>query len=381
MTHTWQEPPVPPKLPPHVVMVRNKTGRPYLYLMRNRGTKRAGKAIRLPDDPRAPEFWTEYARYMNMPVVKRANLVSDLITAWHASAEWKQMAEKTRVDWSRYCLWINAGWGELQVSGIEPKHVLKLRDTYADRPASANNLIRCLSSMLSWSVPRGWRTDNPCREIKPLRGGEGYEPWPWEVIQQSRSELRADLWWAVALALYTGQRLGDVLAMRWSHIAAGKISVVQEKTGKRLLIPIHRDLLTVLETIPRRAVTILTNTDGVPWKSGFQATWGKNRPACASGLVFHGLRKSAVVTLLEAGCSTAEVAAITGQSLQMVEHYAKRVSQERLASAAILRWEQSSIANTVANTVAVKTAKSWSGREDLNPRPSAPKAVETDLSD
>jgi transposase len=55
--------------------------------------------------------------------------------------------------------------------------------------------------------------------------------------------------------------------------------------------------------------------------------------------VFHGLRKSAVVFLLEAGASDAEVAAITGQSRQMVEHYARAVNQKRLAAAAVLKWE------------------------------------------
>ncbi len=56
-------------------------------------------------------------------------------------------------------------------------------------------------------------------------------------------------------------------------------------------------------------------------------------------LVFHGLRKSAVVMLLEAGCTTAEVASITGQSYEMVEQYAKQVSQRKLAAAAIAKWE------------------------------------------
>ena len=60
---------------------------------------------------------------------------------------------------------------------------------------------------------------------------------------------------------------------------------------------------------------------------------------CAGRLVFHGLRKSAVVMLLEAGCTTAEVASITGQSYEMVEHYAKQVRQRKLAAAAIAKWE------------------------------------------
>jgi hypothetical protein len=46
-----------------------------------------------------------------------------------------------------------------------------------------------------------------------------------------------------------------------------------------------------------------------------------------------------VVMLLEVGCTTAEVQAITGQSMQMVEHYAKQVNQKKLAAAAILKWE------------------------------------------
>jgi hypothetical protein len=63
-------------------------------------------------------------------------------------------------------------------------------------------------------------------------------------------------------------------------------------------------------------------------------------------LVFQGLRKSAVVFLLEAGCTEAETAAITGQSRDMVEHYAKQVNQKRFAAAAILKWEAADAART-----------------------------------
>jgi site-specific recombinase XerD len=57
-------------------------------------------------------------------------------------------------------------------------------------------------------------------------------------------------------------------------------------------------------------------------------------------IVPHGLRKSACNALLEAGCSIAEVAAITGQGLQMIEHYAKERDTEHLSRAAILKFEQ-----------------------------------------
>lgn len=340
---TSQVSPVPPKLPPHVRMVRNKVGRPYYYLERFRGTARAERRVLLPDVVQEPTaFWAAYAQAMGAPAAPpRTDTFRVLIEQWQASQEWRQMAATTKLNWERHCRRVLAAWGELQPSGVEPRHVVGLRDQYAHTPGEANNLIRCLSSLLSWAVPRGWRSDNPCREIKPLKGGDGYAPWPWEAIQEAREQVREDLWWALALALYTGQRQADVLAMRWDAIRNGLIEVRQEKTAKRLSIPVHRDLAAVIETVPRRALTVLTSSEGRPWtRDGFRSSWAKGmvrRP----GLVFHGLRKSAVVMLLEAGCTEAEVASITGQSMRMVEHYAKQVNQGRLAAAAILKWEQS----------------------------------------
>jgi hypothetical protein len=66
-------------------------------------------------------------------------------------------------------------------------------------------------------------------------------------------------------------------------------------------------------------------------------------------VVPHGLRKNAVNALLEAGCSAAETATISGQTLQMVEHYAKARSQKRLGEIAILKWQGGSAVRQKAN--------------------------------
>jgi integrase len=130
--------------------------------------------------------------------------------------------------------------------------------------------------------------------------------------------------------------------MDWNRISGGAINVQQEKTGKPLTIPIHKELRAVLDGVPRVSTRILTNSRGLPWRSGFKAAWQAemNRPAFATfRQVFHGLRKSSVVMLLECGCTDAEVAAITGQSREMIEHYALMVNQRKLARSAILKWE------------------------------------------
>jgi hypothetical protein len=43
--------------------------------------------------------------------------------------------------------------------------------------------------------------------------------------------------------------------------------------------------------------------------------------------------------LLEADCTDAQVAAVTGQTREMVAHYSLMVNQRKLAAAAILKWE------------------------------------------
>ena len=59
------------ELPPYVNVVRVK-GRPYYYCHLGRGTRNARQPIRLPDDPRSPEFWVAYRRAMDEPEPRRS---------------------------------------------------------------------------------------------------------------------------------------------------------------------------------------------------------------------------------------------------------------------------------------------------------------------
>ena len=65
---------------------------------------------------------------------------------------------------------------------------------------------------------------------------------------------------------------------------------------------------------------ILTSIDQQPWTSdGFRASWRKAcRKAGIVGITFNDLRGTAVTRLALAGCTEAEIAAITGHSLRDV---------------------------------------------------------------
>jgi integrase len=133
------------------------------------------------------------------------------------------------------------------------------------------------------------------------------------------------------LALWTGQRQGDLLRLPWSAYDGTHIRLRQSKTGARVVIRVGAPLKAALDAAPKRSTIILTSKAGRPWtSSGFRASW---RIACAAagitGITFNDLRGTAVTRLAIAECTEPEIAAITGHSLRDVRsiletHYLHR---------------------------------------------------------
>jgi integrase len=147
------------------------------------------------------------------------------------------------------------------------------------------------------------------------------------------------------LALYTGQRKGDVHKIGWKVIDAdGFLTVTQSKTCKKLRIPLPPALLDKLSQLERKGFAAIDRRDGHPLtSSGFKRIWRRQQEKHGfKGLQFHGLRRNAVNALLEAGYSIPEVSAITGQSFEMISHCAQEVNQERMAQSAMNKWQTNS---------------------------------------
>jgi hypothetical protein len=154
-----------------------------------RGTKRAGPRVRLPGYPANAdgtpnaEWWAAYRAASGIGAARPgAGTFTALIAEYQQSPEWKALALATRKEWKRHLRLIEASCGGLQAAGVEPKHVVKLRDSRASTPADANNLLRVLSALFTWGALRGWRGDNPCRLVPKLKIGDGWAPWPWDAI-------------------------------------------------------------------------------------------------------------------------------------------------------------------------------------------------------
>jgi integrase len=167
-----------------------------------------------------------------------------------------------------------------------------------------------------------------------------HKPWPEHVLNAALESDDQLFRLAVATHYYTGQRTGDCCNMSWNIITADwHIPVVQQKTRTSLEIPVHPKLRAEIEAAPRPALSILSNQKGGRLRPDAFRQWCKDfGETFGIELVPHGLRKNAVNGLLEAGCSTAEVSSITGQSLAKVESYAKHRNQPKIAKVAMGRW-------------------------------------------
>jgi integrase len=120
------------------------------------------------------------------------------------------------------------------------------------------------------------------------------------------------------MALWTGQRQGDILRSTWAAYDGETLRLKQGKTGAHVIVPIGAPLRAALDDLPHIKETIVTNSHGKAWTlDGFRSSW---RRACDAvgiiGLTFHDLRGTAVTRLALAGCTAVEIGAITGHSMR-----------------------------------------------------------------
>src|SRR5262249_21536613 len=134
-------------------------------------------------------------------------------------------------------------------------------------------------------------------------------------------------------------RVGDAVRIQRSDIRNGVITLVQQKTGTEVFVPVHPALARSIKSGPAKGVYLIGDKNGRPITRR-SLTRLVAIAARAAGLlcecVAHGLRKAALRRLAEHGATTREMQAISGhKSLSEVERYTRQADQQRLAKAAI----------------------------------------------
>ena len=87
----------------------------------------------------------------------------------------------------------------------------------ADRPEAANGMLKALRQLFRFALRYDHHDDNPAVKVEYLSGNaEGFHSWTLEEIAkfESKHPIGTQARLALALALYTGQRLSDLIQFR-----------------------------------------------------------------------------------------------------------------------------------------------------------------------
>lgn len=272
------------------------------------------------------------------------NSVAALIRAYEESPEYSKFAKSTVENNVRY-LKPMVAYASVSVADIRRRHLLSLRDALAAHRGhgAATQFCRCVSGLFSWAVDREWLESSPATRLRKGLNAGKLPTWTAKQAEVALGSLPEPYRRAVFLALHTGQRRGDLCAMTWSAYDGQRINIVQQKTKRAVSIPVVPELRVELDRwkMEKRAVTILETVRGLSWIPSYLSRFLPGelvKLGLPKGLNVHGLRKLAAVRLAQAGCSTHEIAAITGhKTLAMVQLYTEDASQRTLSDAAVVK--------------------------------------------
>lgn len=312
---------------------RDRHGKTRLYYRVGHGPR-----TRLRGPEGSPEFWEDYHTASGTPGPTGPTTLRWLVRQYYTSAAFKGMRASTRRVrkgiLERFC----EQHGHKQFTQLQPRHLRRIQDEMAHTPDAANSLMKALRQVFKYAVGQDHVESNPVIEIERLKSKnpDGFHSWTLAEVEAFEAAhpigTRARL--ALALLLYTAQRRGDVVTMGRQHVRDGVMTFTQEKTRKRMELPILSELQRVIDASQTGDLTYIVTSFGKPYTAAGFGNWFRVQcdkaglPQCSA----HGLRKARATRLADLGFTTHQIAAWTGHdSLPEVQRYTKAADQKRLA--------------------------------------------------
>lgn len=305
-------------------------------------------------------FIDEYQRHKCFQAPPKDNeTVSDLIRSYVAAADYTGLAAKTKEGYDTALARIQGKFGTMPIAALEEKGarsvIRKWRDdVLAVSPRSADLTMAVFTKVLNFAKDEEDISRNPLDALTKLSSGTRKDIiWSDEQMALFAAVGPTHLVRAMILAKWTGQRQADLLKLSW-HAYDGEYIRLQQgkagrgKAGKRVKILASVELRSMLEEIraeqkaraehpnPRKRkampTTILTTQDGLPWKSGFKASWGAAiKDAGVTGVTFHDFRGTFITLAYRAGVAIKDIAEASGHDEKECERV---IRQHYLASGA-----------------------------------------------
>src|SRR5262249_32420146 len=205
-------------------------------------------------EPGTPEFSASYNEAVARKLAPPHGVLLSLLQSYQASEDFRQLSNRTRMDYARIIKQeIEPQYSDFPLSALTDRRARGLFMEWRDKLAiksrrQADYAWTVLARVLSWSKDRGKITVNPCeRGGRVYRGSRVDKIWTADDEAAFLRSAPVHLHLPLLLALWTGQRQGDLLRLPWSAYDGNRIRLRQSKTGARVSFKVGAPLKAALD--------------------------------------------------------------------------------------------------------------------------------------
>jgi len=201
---------------------------------------------------------------------------------------------------------------------------------FKTKPSHANMLMRVLRRVFSVAKRKGWVKDNPFREMGLVKTEPRTNRWSKEEVKlyfdTAWAKQKYDLAMVVRLCYEWAQRPGDIIALTRANFNSEltEVKLTQQKTGKKIHLPIQEETTRYLKAIFAKQNKIFSLLITIPERhiNGLHREHLKEI-GISQQLQIRDLRRTALIEMMESGATDAEAQAVGGHvDRQMLNIYA-----------------------------------------------------------
>jgi integrase len=251
--------------------------------------------------------------------------VARLLDDYERSADFAALSAQTQALYKPYLREAKARLGRVALKQFGERvgrDAIRKWRAEASTPRVADQIRTVLGAVASY----GRREDvlpascKPCADMRPAYRAPPQPAWTEAALQLAMTRLPPKLAAPIALAVNTGLRRGDLVALTWAAVDEGA-GVIRWRTskgarfGREAIIDLTPELRATLDRCDRSKLTVLTNTKGKPWTpDGLHNSLTAELDALGIKYRLHGLRRLAASRLSAQGLSNGQIARRLGWS-------------------------------------------------------------------
>jgi len=348
---------------------------------------------------------------LGITLTLRANVtVEQALKEFEAYSVTKKTPKSHNTDWGRitgFLRWSGVVYlHEIRPSQIQDYFIHRVQNESVQK-STANHCFVALKAFLNWCIKREMLRENPANKVERFKVAtvpQHYLKDAADIVRLLEAAKRLDrgMYPMVVAAVFTGCRLGELMALEWPDVDLdGRRVLIKDKpelglrtkSGRLRVIPLHPDLAIVLRPMWRPfGFVFFPERKERKYTSPLYRRWKEIRKA--SGMpetTWYSLRRTFCSHLAMSGVSLLKIQVWAGHSDPRItqEHYAHLTPQYDPQIEQILHQNEAGGYDLVTFEPTVEKAEThyplqdsglaaddkWRGRRGSNPQPTARQAA------